>query len=221
MALFHLFGMKTFSVYNDPLFDELGASDTVGQRRLPASLEEMARSAEPFFIKTHELPQDGHRAVYLVRDGRDTLVSCARYLQAYGRRASRLSRLMDAVGVDSFRYFLRRLIGSDFYFGGWSRHVLAWTDPRRQETTTVLRFQDLLQEPQQRVERLLRAVHIEGTANPAHALPPFEALQSRWPKFFRKGRTDTWQEEMPDDLHELFWRRHAQGMAALGYARGQ
>lgn len=39
-------------------------------------------------------------------------------------------------------------------------------------------------------------------------VPDFEDLHSKWPSFFRKGKRGSWVDEMPDDLHWLFWDHH-------------
>jgi hypothetical protein len=52
-----------------------------------------------------------------------------------------------------------------------------------------------------------------GASNPA----AFDDMQKLSPHFFRKGRTGAWREDMPRELHLLFWRRHGETMRALGY----
>ena len=41
------------------------------------TLIKMAKSPEPYVVKTHDLPMDDAPAIYLVRDGRDALISYA------------------------------------------------------------------------------------------------------------------------------------------------
>jgi len=84
----HLYGIKTYSIYNDSLFSEIGASEMIGHEDLPASIEELSRSSRLYLIKTHGLPTDDSPVIYLVRDGRDSIVSYARYIMSFGEKKS-------------------------------------------------------------------------------------------------------------------------------------
>src|SRR5690348_17690471 len=85
ILLNHLFGVSTQSVYNDPLFEERPElSELVGHAHNDRSLHELASSPRAYFVKTHELPNcDTYPAIYLVRDGRDALVSYAHYIRQF------------------------------------------------------------------------------------------------------------------------------------------
>ena len=120
IALHYLFGVSSRTVY--PFADDAGTFQTViGQLPSEIGLPEMAAAPEQFFVKTHELPgEDSWPAIYLVRDGRDALVSYAHYvlkqqgIPPYG-------------SPELFLEILRELIVSTGHFGGWGPHVLAWT----------------------------------------------------------------------------------------------
>jgi hypothetical protein len=62
-----VYGIKTATIYNEP-------------RRPKIDLEAARKTGEIFLVKTHELPDDDCSALYLVRDGRDALVSYARFI---------------------------------------------------------------------------------------------------------------------------------------------
>src|SRR5262249_16232902 len=80
VALHALYGVPTYSVYDD--------DDPVAQRAGPALLASPPSPAPPpamrdspgtHFVKTHKRRKpDGCPAIYLVRDGRDAVVSHAR-----------------------------------------------------------------------------------------------------------------------------------------------
>lgn len=82
IVLHRLYGAPTYSVYNDndPVAQRIGP-DLVGYRPKPAERAVMGESAEVFFMKTHKRRKDdGYPAIYLVRDGRDAVVSKAHLL---------------------------------------------------------------------------------------------------------------------------------------------
>ncbi|MCX7714022.1 MAG: sulfotransferase domain-containing protein, partial [Chthoniobacterales bacterium] len=126
MLLHHSCGFKTYSTYNDPLFDQLGATDAVGQERLSAPLEELAKAPETYLVKTHDLPTDKSPAIYVVRDGRDSLVSLARYLLSFERKPSMMKTIKEMLGIDNFSTVLEELIIKKEHYGGWNDHVLTW-----------------------------------------------------------------------------------------------
>jgi hypothetical protein len=96
--------------------------------------------------------------------------------------------------------------------------VLLWLG--REETTYVIRYEDLLAEdPRVPVRRALDALGVRLPTMPGATIPAFSELQARWPEFFRAGRVGAWRGEMASDLEELFWVRHGQAMLAMGYAR--
>jgi hypothetical protein len=50
-------------------------------------------------------------------------------------------------------------------------------------------------------------------------IPTFGELHGIDPEFFRRGVPGAWREEMPEELHELFWSmaENAEGMVRAGY----
>lgn len=218
MLLYHLYGVKTFSVYNDPLFERIGASEVVGHDQLPDRAEELAKGDGVYFVKTHDLPTDTSPAIYLVRDGRDALVSYARYIHSFGQNSGRLARLREIAGLVSFRRTLRELIISSQRYGGWSNNVLTWTRRRRDCDVFAVRYEDLVANPIVWLKKSLEGLQIQ--LEPVEGdLPNFDDLHDKWPQFFRKGKIGSWREEMPKDLRELFWRHHTEAMEAFGYGK--
>jgi Sulfotransferase domain len=220
MLLYHVCDLKTYSIYNDPLLDRIEASDIVGHALLPKPLLELNRSPEICFVKTHDLPVDDNPAVYLVRDGRDALVSYAHLLLTYSSVA-RFDRLKARLKLEVWQPFLRDLIRNDrrlgrATFGGWSGNVLAWLKRGERAKTAVVRYDDLVLQPEQCFRAALDQLSVRlpggGTSKP----PSFEELHQRWPQFFRKGKSGAWRDEMSPALEKLFWDYHTTGMAAAG-----
>ncbi|TVQ43162.1 MAG: glycosyltransferase [Saprospirales bacterium] len=180
------------------------------------------------FVKTHLLPDDLYPsdpsipAIYLVRDGRDAMVSIAHHRSDIVNPGSNL--------YDNLKEAIVAAEGS--FFGGWSINALKWIE----RADLVIRYEDLIRDPQaqfRRVESLIDMPKAQWDQ-----LPNFKSMKYGKPKyggqttsksikisaeefskkFFRKGKSGTWKEDMPDELLGLFWRKHGEVMDRLGYA---
>jgi hypothetical protein len=212
-----LYGIKTYSLYNDSNFEKLGASETVGHLPLPASVEDLAGRKEVYFVKTHGFPIDENPAIYLVRDGRDALVSYARYIQSFEKK----SLVKSVLGLESFQANLKDLIkGNDKLareIGTWNENVLRWVRQRPKGKTVVIRYEDLVKDPESELSNALKSLGLSQEKVDGGTKPSFEELHAKWPEFFRKGKSGSWREEMSEELHKLFWDRQGEAMAAVGY----
>jgi hypothetical protein len=215
------YGIKTYSVYNDPLFDKLqGSSDVVGHHKLEMSYEKMIASEQIFFVKTHDLPSDNFPAIYLVRDGRDSLVSYAHYLKSFQQKSFKRScqeKIKSLLGWDEYYEILKNLIiSSHKNYGGWSENVEQWMI--RDRLTHLIKFEDLITDPFNQIESAIEALNIQNDFPQKNDnVPSFEELHSKWPQFFRKGQTGEWKQKMDRELQDIFWKHHSKVMQQLGY----
>lgn len=180
-------------------------------------------------VKTHLLPHQlvpddpAIPAVYLVRDGRDALVSMA---------AQRKDLI--APGSDFEKNLRDAIVSAEgSFFGGWSTNVTEWG----KRASIVIRFEDLIINPIECVERIrplidlpeprldrnptfedLKTKEFKYGSGLERGFPPEERALRR-EKFFRRGKAGSWKDEMPDDLHELFWKLHGKTMETMGYKR--
>jgi hypothetical protein len=203
-----LYGISTYDLHEpDPCRPEY--EHIIGNARLDAPIAALQRDERYHIVKTHNLPEEDYPAIYLVRDGRDALVSFARFVLPPEHADNR----------DEYLALLRQLIEGTGSYGGWSGNVRAWM--ARRTTTVVVRFDDLIKSPLDELRRAMATIGMKAPEAAAMNLPTFGDLQRLGPHFFRKGRTGAWREEMPDELHLLFWRRHGDTMRALGYRDGE
>lgn len=176
----------------------------------PDLLNAVRERPEPYFIKTHRLAEAPDRApaVYIVRDGRDALVSHAHFVEA--RDAPRFRG-------QPFRRRLADLIDPGIRaYGTWSRNVRAWRD--RTGATEIVRYEDLVADPTAEVSRVCDRLGIPLTAGRG-SVTPFAELQADNPIVYRRGVVGAWRDEMPPDLERRFWGIHGAEMKALGYRR--
>jgi hypothetical protein len=212
IVLHRLYGVETSTVYDvDGVAERLGKG-LIGFAERPGSLAEMRADDQSHFVKTHRRrdadAEEGDRAICLVRDGRDALVSWA-------RQASE-----DDPGTyeDELRSRIVRVSG-----GGtrsWGTNVLSWLLPPAPQRV-VLRYEDLIRDPYAAVAPIIATVAPELGRRPGAVIPSLDELRGHDDLFFRRGRVGSHQDEMPAELHRLFWSRadNVAAMELLGYPK--
>jgi hypothetical protein len=191
-------------------------TELMDARERPGTFDQMRASDEVYFVKTHRrrddpVIADEDRAVYLVRDGRDCVVSWARL---WTEHLAGQDDYEDRFAQEARGMITRRTGGT----GGWGQNVLSWHHSDAPEPIWV-RFEDLIADPRPTVEAAVREV-APGLVPVEHAeLPTFEKLRGHEPGFFRSGTTGTHRAELPAELHDLFWQQpdNATAMRLMGY----
>jgi hypothetical protein len=179
------------------------------------------RIQSPMFFKAHALPQpEFKRVIYLLRDGRDVMVSYWHFLQATQKRE-----------LD----FLTTVTKAEGFFPPckWHEHVQQWlANPFDAQLLTV-RYDELKRNGVAELRRIFAFAGIERTnAQLEHAVAQssFDNMQQRekkfgrsnpnWPKdklFVRRGETGSYRDEMPEAVQEAFLKDAAPMMRRLGY----
>lgn len=178
-------------------------------------------------VKTHLLPQQlrpadkSIKSIYIVRDGRDALVSMAHHRKDIVEPGSDFN--------ENLRAAILAQGGS--HFGGWSKNVEEWIN----RADLVLYYEDLITDPKACIDRVRNLMNLP---EPDYSkIPTFEEMKKGRPvygggwendinsaavenysdKFFRKGKAGGWKLELTDELHDLFWSYHGETMERLGY----
>ena len=217
VVLRRLYGAPTYSIYDDddPVAQRVGPS-LVGYRPKPERAV-MSDGADIYFTKTHKRRKgDGYRAIYLFRDGRDAVVSHA-HLRLSQQQA------VDSDGQATFETFLREEITRPYLegqpsSGTWGGNVLSWLGAA-DTSVTLLRYEDLIVDPRGSVERAVSSLLPELVPIADAVIPSFSELREIDPLFFRRGVAHSHPDEMPEELHELFWAQpeNATAMRLLRY----
>ena len=173
--------------------------------------------ADPRIIKSHSAFEHRfQRVIYLVRDGRDVMVSYYDYETKHQR--------FDG----SFRDFL---LSSQLPYGLWADHVQSWLNAREGIDLLVVRYEDLLQDAQHELERMTRFVGIDSTPDTlerAVRLSAFDQMQKieqtrgrpygdKTYQFVRRGTTGQWSSAFDEESKAVF-KSHANSLLLeLGY----
>jgi hypothetical protein len=176
------------------------------------------RYRTPMFFKSHHEPRpDYRRVVYLVRDGRDVLVSFRHHLEALERRPVGFSELLSCAHFPCL----------------WHEHVTQWTANPFDAEMLIIRYEDLQVDAVGTLARFCAfvdepraAADLERVAERAS----FTAMQRRerrfgwdnpaWPKdrpFVRRGIVGSHRDEMPPDALAKFMTDAEPALRQLGY----
>ena len=176
------------------------------------------RYRTPTFFKSHHLPRPEYRrVVYLLRDGRDVMVSYLHHLRALGR-----SDLDFAEMIDSALFPCK-----------WHEHVEQWTANPFAAHMLVIRYEDLQADAARELARFCAFVEerrdVAELARVAEKCT-FAAMRRReqrfgwdnpaWPKdrpFVRRGIIGSHADEMPPDELAAFLAETAPTLRKAGY----
>jgi hypothetical protein len=193
IVLHRYFGIRTSVVYDVDGVAERVGSEFIGFQDRTASYDEMRRSGEVYFVKTHRQRDDqiheGDKAICVVRDGRDALVSWARQRSESDPR--------------TFEAHLQEMISTraERGTGGWGQNILSWLLPSV-EHRIVLKYVDLIAEPAVAVMKTVKALGLDRQPRPEAIIPRFTELNQMDDGFFRRGINGSYLDEMPDELHD-------------------
>jgi hypothetical protein len=180
------------------------------------------RYAKQMYFKSHALPMEEYRRViYLVRDGRDAMVSYYHYLKAIHKRE-----------IDFFELVKS---GLSLIPCKWHEHVEAWEKNPFESELITIKYEDLLTEPVREMERFCAFAKVERSRaelEKAVDLCRFKnlrqkedkmgpAVPSQWPadkKFFRRGVAGSFKDEMPAAVLQQFMSDASGTLARYHYA---
>ena len=180
------------------------------------------RYHNPTYFKVHDSPRPQYkRVVFLVRDGRDVVVSLAHHLRNVYEAEVNLAELAKG----HYRAFSGKY--------AWYDHAEAWlANPYGAEMITI-RFEDLKADPVTHARRFCEFVGIdrdEDAIARAVTFASFDRMREReqrlgidyrtWPNdrpFVRRGEVGSHKDEMPPEVLEEFLREAGGTLRKLGY----
>lgn len=195
------FGLSSQSIYDDAELDTPGIREAVGFEAVGNDprhfVEDARRQARSLYVKTHELPgRDAHPAIYVVRDGRSSVVSYRHYLRGVLGRETSLSDVIRGEGTPS-----------------WSEHVEAWALSGR-PNTLVVRYENLAVADPRTLQQV--AAFLDRPLLQAFDIS-FDRLHALNPHFFRRGSDAANISEMDAVSLRLFEQLHGATLRRIGY----
>jgi len=178
------------------------------------------RSGETMFFKSHFLPRPEYRRViYILRDGRDAMVSYWHYISA-----------ITGTEVDFLKFVTT---GECLFPCKWPRHVTEWMQNPYNAEMIVIRYEDLLADPVREFKKLCSFAGLsrdDATLEEIAKATGFSVMQERekkhgwsgsvWPKdrlFVRRGKVGAYLDEMPGDVLKAFSGEASAVLKQYGY----
>ena len=180
------------------------------------------RYQTPMYFKVHDFPRPQYkRVVFLVRDGRDVVVSLAHHLRnVYKDDVDMVELVRGRSPQFSVEY-------------AWYKHAEAWLANPYQAQIMTIRFEDLKKDPLPELRRFCEFTGLkrdEGQLEKAVAYASFEAMREKearlgmdyhtWPKdrpFVRRGEVGSHKDELPPEALAAFMRDGGEALRKFGY----
>lgn len=176
----------------------------------------------PMFFKSHHLPRPEYRrVVYLLRDGRDVMVSYFRHrTDLEGRRVDFLKMVRNGEGLFPCK---------------WYEHVEAWLRNPYNANMTIIKYEGLKRNPIDELSKFCTFVGIErhdsflkriiegctfAKMRQKETQFGWDNTANKWSqdKFFvRRGKIGSYKDEMPPDVLEAFLLEAVESLKRCGY----
>jgi hypothetical protein len=177
------------------------------------------RHMTPTFFKTHNLPlPEYRRVIYVVRDGRDAMVSYFHFLAALGYAPDFLKLVTTGEGLFPCR---------------WHEHVEAWIGNPHRAQMLMISYEALKNDTVGELHRICNFVGLEREESLFERVAQnssFTSMRERekklgwenaaWPKdkaFLRRGTVGSFRDEMSEPILEAFVKSSEQTLKRLGY----
>lgn len=190
-VLYHCFNLRSGSIYANDLMGLKAIESVAGhiEHDPNGKIDFGTQPLRP--IKTHAVPFDGAPAIYVLRDGRDAVVS----LYHFWNERQALSNIVEGQNL----------------FGSWAEHVTAW-HPQNRENTLLLRYESLVNDLASCIDRIAGFIKMEPTARAIPSRAELAAADGRWIK-----PADTPKVPLEGTVLKRFWEVNGNVMQEFGY----
>lgn len=178
------------------------------------------RYQTPMFFKSHHLPKSEYkRVIYLLRDGRDVMVSYFNFLKTLKNQE-----------IDFFKI----VHGENLFPCKWHEHLEAWLSNPYNAKIIFISYENLYGDPINELKKLCEFIELEIDSVSLEKIiqnTSFETMRnkeskwgmyhSQWPKdtfFTRRGKIGSYKDEMPSEVLEAFLVEASGTLEKLGYS---
>ena len=202
MVLHKIFGLHTYASRADErVFSwHPDVIRMVGHKSIDVdeTVIQRARASDHLYIiKTHEPPLTDDPAIYIVRDGRSSIVSYFYYCNE----------------IENLSVSLDDIICGNVYAGSWTEHFYSWL-PQHRPNTLLMRYEELIRDQVSLIDRLRNYLGIDPISH--GPIASLSQLHGLFPQFFRSG--DDYKNISEIELSfPLFLEKHGMLMKQLGY----
>jgi estrone sulfotransferase len=180
--------------------------------------------ASPRILKSHTwFRREIKRAVYLVRDGRDVLVSLYHYL------VTRVGRGDEESFAQFFDFYCR-----GYYGHHWHENVVSWLTDGRSilgDNLEVIHFEDLKSDTVECVAKIVDFLKLDASLDQIYTsieLTSLERMRSIERSrrgdfsnpnmsFYRGGKTGQWEDCLTPNLEQIYHEMASRAMILAGY----
>lgn len=227
------------TMMTNALVPEAESDPDVFNRVIPgisvSNLFGISRLPSPRFLSSHTSFFPGlPRVIYVVRDGRDALVSFYRYTT---KRKKRMSKGAEGEEIGFPEFFQRYYRGE--YHSIWHHHVESWLDTGREVMggrLLVVRFEEMKADPVGALGEVMRfsgkrfdKTEIERAVEQTDLDKVREIEKRRWQEmglggpdkdssFYGRGKSGTWEEYFTDEMMDEFLELSRRALDLGGYA---
>ena len=220
--------------------DNLTATEQVFYRPAVLMTHISMSMAKHIALKTHHAkvqvdgiplfpPKISGGAIYIIRDPRDIALSFADHI---GEPIAETIKSMNNV-----QYIAEHRVTKLMHvLTTWSLHVTTWTEKNKDIPVKIIRYEDMLADPEYEFERILEALGFEeinrDRFNFALEQTQFENLQTleekngfrecgQGKKFFRIGKSGQWKTELTEKQIQQIEKDHGEVMEKFGYEKAK
>lgn len=194
VILAQCFGLPTAAVYSDRLGGNAHLHSLTGRiAPTPDGVIDFG-DAPVRILKTHGRPQDGGKAIYIVRNGIDATAS----FHDHGKRQIPVGNLISGrPGLPP-----------------WGGHI-AWWQPRTRPRTLLMRYEDIVADMAGSIDIISGFIDVEPRS---HTIPSRDELAAVDGKWIRSANAPDRTTLSPTEI-EHFWQVNGPTMREYGYSR--
>ncbi len=179
--LFNCFNIKSAAIYsndcdNKKLSNYVGHLDHINLDN--GKINIIFPEGKPKIIKTHQLPNDNRKTIYIIRDGRASLVS----LYEFFNKEVPLKTIMEGKTK----------------FGKWCDHVESW-DPLHRKDTLLLSYEELDNDLQSNLIKISDFLKVKVIKNKIPSRDEIAAIDGRCVR-----KKSNWREKISQEDVRMF-----------------